>query len=170
MKKIINFFTILFICIFLVACGSKKENVPQVQGQAGDNSIALTQGLIKTLEKQLGRSYKLGGSSPSSGFDCSGLIYWGYKQHGITVPRVTVEQARAGSKVPKNSLRPGDIMVFRSKDSPNGLHTAVYMGNNRIIHAPNARKDVEIEILKGGYWGGQFIQARRVVGPIYNVR
>ncbi len=161
MKGFVNLITVIFICVILVSCGSKDDKMSQ-----NDNSTALAKKVVNTLKTQVGRSYKLGGSSPKSGFDCSGLIYWAYNEHGISVPRTTKKQAKAGKKVSRKSLRAGDIIVFKSKPSPNGLHTAVYLGNNKIIHAPNAKKDVEIVILNGGYWGEQFKEARRIIGKV----
>ncbi len=154
----------LIVCIIFTACSSKQNNIPQtVQAGVTENTISLTQNIVSTLKNQAGKSYKLGGTSPATGFDCSGLIYWAYKQHGIDVPRISYEQAKAGREVAKNKLRPGDILIFKSGNSPNGLHTATYLGNNQFIHAPNARKKVKIETLAGGYWAKHFIQARRIV-------
>ncbi len=148
--------------MFVTGCSTNQMNVSASYG-----SRNITSQVVHTAAQQIGRPYKLGGTTPRSGFDCSGLIYWAYQQHGIQVPRVTVAQAKAGERAPKNSLRPGDILVFRSKNAPNGLHTGVYMGGNKFIHAPNSRSQVKVEPLKGSYWGKHFLQARRIVGSNY---
>lgn len=121
--------------------------------------------VVRTAATQVGRPYRLGGTSPRTGFDCSGLIYWAYKQHGINVPRVTTSQARVGQKIGRKGLRPGDILVFRTSRSPNGLHTGLYAGGNKFIHAPNSRTRVKVEVLNGSWWGKQFVYGRRIVVP-----
>ena len=104
----------------------------------------------------------MGGASPSRGFDCSGLIWWAYRQNGLKVPRVTVDQARAGYAVPKSAPRPGDIMVFRTSSGPRGLHTGIYAGNNTFIHSPSRGKTVRRENMEP-YWGNRLIAVRRIV-------
>ena len=106
------------------------------------------------------------GTSPNTGFDCSGLIYWAYKQHGINVPRITKSQARVGEKIGRNGLRPGDILVFRtSRFLMSFWHTGLYAGGNKFIHAPNSRTRVKVETFNGSWWGKQFIYGRRIVVP-----
>ena len=125
---------------------------------------ALGQRIVNTAASQLGRPYRLGGASPRSGFDCSGLIYWAFQQNGITVPRVTLSQARIGAKITANRLQPGDIVVFSSGNSPHGLHTGIYIGGGRFIHSPNSRSRVRVEELHASrYWRQHLIMGRRVV-------
>lgn len=166
MQKKLLFVLISSMLLFATACSNKQATmfVPE------SSQKYITDSIVRTAASQIGKPYKLGGTSPSTGFDCSGLIHWAYKQNGIEVPRITVTQAKAGKQAPKNSLRPGDILVFRSGSSPNGLHTGVYIGKNKFIHAPNSRSRVKIEELKGSYWGKQFIQARRIIGSVYAVK
>ena len=70
------------------------------------------QRIVATAYKQMGKNYRLGGASPQKGFDCSGLIWWAYKQNGVSIPRVTSDQARTGVKIPSGKARAGDIVVF----------------------------------------------------------
>lgn len=117
--------------------------------------------VVAKARSQIGGRYKYGGSSPQTGFDCSGLIEWSYKQCGIRVPRITEDQAEAGVAVGKNQLRPGDILVFRIS-SRSGLHTAIYSGNGKFIHSPSSGKRVREEELNG-YWTSRYITARRIL-------
>lgn len=118
--------------------------------------------IVNTAKSQLGVRYILGGASPK-GFDCSGLIWWAYKQHGIAIPRVTRDQAYAGRAVSLNALQPADIIVFAQAGAPNSLHTALYIGNNEFIHSPNSKSHVRIESLTSTYWKKYFALARRVI-------
>ena len=97
------------------------------------------------------------------GFDCSGLIWWAYRQNGMSVPRVTVDQARAGQSVPKSLARPGDIVVFRTGQSPRGLHTGIYAGDDSFIHSPRRGERVRMESMNIPYWRSKLISVRRVV-------
>lgn len=117
--------------------------------------------IVNTACSQMGKKYCPGGASPQKGFDCSGLVWWSYKQHGLKVPRITADQARAGKKVSKRQARAGDIMVFKIANSPRGLHTGIYAGNGKFVHSPSSGKRVCLESLTP-YWGKRLVAIRRV--------
>ncbi|MDR1777415.1 MAG: C40 family peptidase [Desulfovibrio sp.] len=119
--------------------------------------------VVSTAYSQLGKKYRSGGKSPQTGFDCSGLIWWAYSKNGLTVPRRTVEQARAGNPVPRDSARPGDILVFRASHAINGLHTGIHAGANSFIHSPRAGANVRMESINSPYWSDKLITVRRIV-------
>lgn len=119
--------------------------------------------VVRTAYSQMGKQYRSGGASPQKGFDCSGLIWWAYRQHGVKVPRITTDQARAGQPVPKARPRPGDIVVFRTGSSPRGLHTGIYAGGGSFIHSPRKGERVRMESLNIPYWKSKLIAVRRVV-------
>lgn len=119
--------------------------------------------VVKTACSQIGKKYRSGGDSPKKGFDCSGLVWWSYKQHGVSVPRITKDQARAGKSVPRKAARPGDIVVFRSRNSRNGLHTGLYAGKDSFVHSPSSGKTVCLEKLSVPHWKRSLIAIRRVV-------
>lgn len=119
--------------------------------------------VVKTAYSQMGKQYRSGGASPQKGFDCSGLIWWAYRQHGVKVPRITTEQARSGQPVPKTRPRAGDIVVFRTGNSPRGLHTGIYAGGGSFIHSPRKGERVRMESLNIPYWKSKLIAVRRVV-------
>ncbi|GAA3930566.1 transglycosylase SLT domain-containing protein [Actinoplanes auranticolor] len=107
------------------------------------NSTGVTgQSVVDAAKKYLGTPYKLGGTDPATGLDCSSLVQKAYKDLGIDLPRTSQEQARAGTKV--DSLRdakPGDILAF---DRPVG-HVAIYLGDNKMIAAPKPGDHVKIQ-------------------------
>ncbi len=121
------------------------------------------QKVVHTAYSQMGKKYRQGGASPQKGFDCSGLIWWAYRQNGLNVPRITMDQARAGQPVPKNLARPGDIVVFRTGQSPRGLHTGIYAGGDSFIHSPRRGERVRMESMNIPYWRSKLISVRRVV-------
>ncbi|WP_165078457.1 MULTISPECIES: C40 family peptidase [unclassified Desulfovibrio] len=119
--------------------------------------------VVKTAYSQMGKQYRSGGASPQKGFDCSGLIWWAYRQHGVSVPRITTDQAKTGHAVPKARPRAGDIVVFRTGNSPRGLHTGIYAGGGSFIHSPRKGERVRMESLNVPYWKSKLIAVRRVV-------
>ena len=88
---------------------------------------------------QLGKPYSWGATGPGS-FDCSGLIYFAYKQLGLTLPRVAADQAQAGTPVSRESLQPGD---FISLYSPIG-HIGIYIGDGKYVNAPTGGDVVKV--------------------------
>jgi hypothetical protein len=111
----------------------------------------------------LGSPYRLGGSSPREGFDCSGLVAHVVQDaFQLRFPRTTEEQAVVGMPVPRHSLRPGDLVFFNTSGRPNS-HVGVYLGQSRFVHAPTSRGVVRIESLHQRYWSSRFDQARRLI-------
>ena len=97
----------------------------------------LAQKIVNTALQQQGKPYQYGATGPNS-FDCSGLTTYAYKQHGITIPRTSYQQATAGTHADTSHLQPGDIILY----SGNG-HAALYIGNGKIVHAPQEGQNVQ---------------------------
>lgn len=150
---------VLVIALALQGCG--KSVLPfgssgKKYGKASGSAV------VAKARSQIGVRYKYGGTTPKTGFDCSGLIQWSYKQCGVTVPRNTKEQAKAGKAVKKSQLRPGDIIVFRIS-ARSGLHTALYTGNGKFIHSPSSGKRIREDKLSTDYWARRYVSARRIL-------
>ncbi len=126
------------------------------------------QGRVQTLLQRamtlLGTPYRWGGTSPDSGFDCSGLVGYVFRTAlGIELPRVSREMAGNGEKVERGALAAGDL-VFFGRRGKRVDHVGIYMGDGRFVHAPRTGRDVTVSSLDDGYWAGKFLQARRVEG------
>jgi cell wall-associated NlpC family hydrolase len=120
--------------------------------------------VLESAYSQIGTPYRSGGTSPGKGFDCSGFVQWAYKQQGIALPRLTKEQARAGRLVaPREGLQAADILVFKNRQGPHGLHTGLYSGGGRFIHSPGTGRKVRTESLETAYWKNSLIGARRLI-------
>ncbi|MCP9210148.1 C40 family peptidase [Streptomyces sp. HD1123-B1] len=90
--------------------------------------------VISFLKAQLGKSYVLGTSGPTS-YDCSGLTQAAFKQIGIDLPRVSQDQSTVGTQVSLDNLQPGDILYWGSSGS--AYHVGVYIGDGKFIGAQN---------------------------------
>ena len=91
---------------------------------------------------RLGAPYRWGAAGPGA-FDCSGLVYWSYRQIGTTLPRSSSAQSRVGTPVSKGALQPGDLVFFYRPVS----HVAIYIGGGRVVHASTSGQPVKISNL-----------------------
>ncbi|PWB31770.1 peptidase P60 [Pseudomonas sp. SDI] len=112
----------------------------------------------------LGTPYRWGGSSPSKGFDCSGLVKYAFNDiDEVDLPRTSNAMASGqGVKVEQKDLKPGDLIFFNIK-SRRVNHVAIYLGNDRFIHAPRRGKRVSIDTLNKPYWQNHYVVAKRVL-------
>ncbi|AEJ15464.1 MULTISPECIES: C40 family peptidase [Pseudomonas] len=112
----------------------------------------------------LGTPYVWGGSSPKKGFDCSGLVKYAFNDVAdVDLPRTSNAMAQGhGVKVAKGDLKPGDLIFFNIK-SRRVNHVAIYLGNDRFIHAPRRGKRVSIDTLSKPYWQKHYVVAKRVL-------
>lgn len=147
---------LLALPLLLQGCGLLNFGSSRPQASNASRSKVVT-----TAYSQMGKAYRLGGASPAKGFDCSGLLYWAYRKNGVNVPRVSHEQARAGTAVSPSRARPGDIVVFRT--SARSLHTGMYIGNNSFIHSPSTGGRVRIESMDVNYWKKRLVAVRSVM-------
>ena len=134
------------------------------RGQASgvDRSLDKRDQIVNLAKKYLGVRYVWGGTSPS-GFDCSGLVQYVYKQIGITLNRVACDQATQGTKVSKAQLKPGDLVFFNTSSGSSIDHVGIYIGNGNFLHAANGRKKVLIDPLDHSYYKNRMITARRII-------
>jgi cell wall-associated NlpC family hydrolase len=122
-----------------------KPAVPAAVARRG-SAMAIAMG-------KLGSPYRWGAAGPGA-FDCSGLVYWSYRQAGLTLPRSSRAQSQVGAAVSKSALQPGDLVFFYRPVS----HVAIYIGNGRVVHASTSGKPVKISNLNDM----PFAAARRI--------
>jgi cell wall-associated NlpC family hydrolase len=128
----------------------------------------LLAGVVQTATGAMGTPYQWGGTGANGGgFDCSGLIQYSYRQHGIQLPRTSRAQATVGVEVAKemSALAPGDILTF-SNSGGHVTHVALYVGEGKIIHSANG--GVQMSLLSptdsyGKWWWNRWVGVRRVV-------
>jgi peptidoglycan DL-endopeptidase CwlO len=103
---------------------------------------------VKAAYSAIGTPYVWGGSSPSSGFDCSGLTMWSWGQAGVSLPHSSAAQYSATPRVPQSGLQPGDLLFFYSPIH----HVAMYVGGGQMIHASHPGTTVSLETISSYYW------------------
>lgn len=108
---------------------------------AGSGAAGSAAAVIAKAKTYLGVPYVWGGTNPGTGLDCSGLTQLVYGHAGVDLPRVSWQQAKTGTPVDGlANARPGDLLAFSSPVD----HVAIYLGDNKMIHAPKPGKSVEI--------------------------
>jgi cell wall-associated NlpC family hydrolase len=120
----------------------------------------LAQEIVDTAQQYLGVPYVYGGRSPK-GFDCSGLVWYVYRQHGIELPDSSYKQAGHGERIPQDEMMPGDLVFFQSGGRVN--HVGLYIGDGVMIHAPGKGKRVRKAKLSEKYYRRHFATVRRVI-------
>jgi cell wall-associated NlpC family hydrolase len=122
--------------------------------------------VLGTAEEYLGVPYRWGGTSPQTGFDCSGYVRYVYGQQGVRLPRTSREQAGAGAAVAAHlsALRQGDLMLF-AESHQQISHVAIYAGGGRIIHSSSSGGGVrydELDTRRGRWYVQNLVAARRL--------
>lgn len=136
---------------------SANNEIPTVPS----NSAAGDQ-IVSFARQYLGYRYVYGGTTPSTGFDCSGFIYYIYKSCGYSISRSLSAQANTGTAVPKSELQAGDIVFFNNTSSGALGHVGIYIGNGTMIHAANSKRGVVTDTINSGYYNTYYYTARRI--------
>lgn len=122
-----------------------------------------TRALASTALGALGIKYRYGGDTPSTGFDCSGLvIYAAEKSLGLKLPRSSAEIAQHGVSVNHSELKKGDLVFFNTLGH-RFSHVGIYLGDRKFVHAPRAGSVVRVEDMDMAYWKKRYNGARRLV-------
>jgi peptidoglycan DL-endopeptidase CwlO len=130
-----------FASALAAADGTSGTAATDATGATGTGTASAGQAVVAEARKYLGVPYVWGGTDPTKGLDCSGLVQLVYKKMGIELPRVSYQQAKVGTAVPSlDQARPGDILAFGSPVH----HVAIYIGDHKMIEAPRPGKDVQV--------------------------
>ncbi len=124
--------------------------------------------IIVTALQYVGRSYRYGGKTPQSGFDCSGFISYVYTEAGIPLSGASHDQAQLGILKSYENLQPGDLVFFGNKDKVS--HVSLVLKNEKdqleVIHCTTSMGVKIDKISNSSYWKGKFLFARDILHSI----
>lgn len=132
---------------------TENTNTSNVASSGNGSSV------VATANQYIGSRYIYGGTTPS-GFDCSGFTSYVYKKYGVSLSRTAAGQYSNGVAVSKGELQPGDLVMF-GKSGIN--HVGIYIGGGKMIHAANPSRGVTTDTINSGYYGTNYVGARRIL-------
>ena len=145
--------TLLFF-LLLAGCASQRDESVNPE-KANEVTFSAMQ--------QVGKPYRYGGSSPKTGFDCSGLINYVYRNSvDIKLPRTT--KALNDMHVPaveKGDLQTGDLVIFATGRTSKPDHAGIFVGKGRFVHAPSTGGKVRLDQMSDEYWQRSFLIGKR---------
>jgi cell wall-associated NlpC family hydrolase len=128
-----------------------------------DKTLSLEESIINLAKSNIGVKYRTGGANPKSGFDCSGFVYYIFKENNISIPRTSKMQSKAGETLGRDEIKVGDILSFDTTNAGHINHSGVYLGNGKFIHASSGRaKSVTVSKLDKGFYKDKFRWGVRV--------
>ncbi len=120
--------------------------------------------VAEIAKRYVGYRYRYGGTSPSTGFDCSGLVTYVFRQYNGYTFKSRTSLYLDGVRVTYSELQPGDLVFFDTAGRGRITHVGIYLGNGQMIHAPNSRSCVKIvSMTPGSYYYNTYRGARRIV-------
>ncbi|MBJ6363665.1 C40 family peptidase [Paenibacillus sp. GCM10012307] len=151
----------LFAAIGLSATGIAGQ---APAAYAASTTSAKADNIIAIGKKYLGTKYVFGAPTGiTASFDCSSFTQYIYKKNGISLPRLSQDQAKKGITVKKANLQKGDLVFFKVPSRGKSIaHVAVYIGNNKILHT-YGDGGVKFSDLNSPHWESNYVTARRVI-------
>ena len=165
-------FALLSLVALLAACSSRAPApAPVVKPQTTFNqhvsASPVAEDVLFRAIGLVGTPYRWGGNTPDSGFDCSGLIGYVYRDAaGISLPRSTREMiVMRAPTVDQKALQSGDLVFFATNGGSQVSHAGIYVGEGRFVHAPSTGGTVRLDYLSNSYWAKAYLQAKRIIPP-----
>ncbi|MDP3239209.1 MAG: C40 family peptidase [Reyranella sp.] len=117
--------------------------------------------LVSRAMNYLGTPYRYGGTSPQTGFDCSGFVYYLYGAvFGQRIPRMPHDMAREATPVARSNLQRGDLVMFGYRGTI--THIGIYSGNGQFVHATHRGSPVMVTSLDADYYNTRYMKAVRL--------
>ncbi len=157
MSSQIRLILLVFLLVYVSAFGPGRASAGGRGAKSATRSTGIGLRVTRFARHLLGIPYRYGGSTPSSGFDCSGFVRFVYSHFGVNLPHSSYADFDLGTRVSRNSLRPGDLVFFDSVG-----HVGLYIGNGRFIHAPHTGLSVMISSLSDSWYAARYDGARRL--------
>lgn len=159
-----NYLYLIAFILLLHGCASFGPAAPVASPAPPPAQAERSEALLQAL-LALGVDYRYGGKSPATGFDCSGLVAYVYREAwGVRLPPSAAAQSQAGTPVSLAELQAGDLVFYNTQKQPYS-HVGIYLGDGRFVHAPKTGAQVRIESLQSAYWAQRYDGARRIEPP-----
>lgn len=134
---------------------SPGETLPRAQpGKARGPIAALALSMV-------GVPYRYGGSDPSTGFDCSGLVHYAFTSNGYDVPRTSQAQFEAARKITLAEAAEGDLLFFRDQEKLS--HVGIYLGDGQFVHAPSSGDTVRVAHIDSPWYQRHLVAVGRLL-------
>lgn len=150
------------LALALTACSAlpHRKQPPLVAGTPRANAANAV--LFRAIAL-VGTPYHWGGNTPQSGFDCSGLVDYVFRDAaGVSLPRTSGEMSEVSErKLAVDLLQSGDLVFF--KDEGRIGHVGIYVGERRFVHAPNSGGTVRLDSIDAAWWREHFVFGKRVL-------
>lgn len=130
------------------------------RGGAPDRPDSLGEAVVRSALDCGGIRYVFGGTSPTSGMDCSAFVRMLFSKYGVKLPRTAREQAGVGEQIPLDQLQPGDRLYFQCKKSYID-HCGIYTGNGYFVHCSASQKGVAVDSLASDFYWRSLVAVRR---------
>lgn len=136
-----------------------RPAIPAMGADATRDPAAYVQEKALSL---VGIPYRRGGTSPKSGFDCSGFVQYVLRAAtGVRIARTAASQAREGLPVGQGQLHVGDLVFFNTLGRKFS-HVGLYLGNDQFVHSPSKGGHVRLESLRSPYWQRHYVTGERL--------
>jgi len=136
----------------------RTDRPPTKAAARGDRDMGAI--AARTAERFVGIPYRWGGENVVEGMDCSGFVRAVYNLCGLSIPRTSHDQFKAGESVSKEELQDGDLVFFGSSEDLIN-HVGIYVGNGRFVHAPRRGEEIRVTSVDESYFEKRFVGARR---------
>jgi len=142
---------VLATALFGAGCaGTPSRELSGLRGSIAELALSM-----------VGVRYRYGGTDPSDGFDCSGLVYYTYASNGLAVPRTSQEQFSAARKIPLEEALVGDLLFFQDQETLS--HVGIYLGDGRFVHAPSSGDAVRVASIDAPYYQQHLVAVGRLL-------
>lgn len=160
----------LLLILIFVSCSTSNSPINNkdkhvIVHEKANSKDKIRERIINNSKKLIGSKYRYGGKNPKSGFDCSGFVYYIYKNEGIYLPGSSKSQSKIGKIIDLNKCKPGDLVYFKNKGKIN--HVGIVVENTKtqlfIIHSTSSLGVKKDDIWSSKYWKKRVTFARDVI-------
>ncbi len=159
---------LLCLSLLIAACSNQRSKptsatLPRFTAPTARQGVTAANNVLFRAIGLVGTPYHYGGTTPETGFDCSGLVDFVFRDAaGVVLPRTVGDLAELQlPSVARNELQAGDLIFFDTT-SRHASHVGIYVGEDRFVHAPNEGGVVRLDYLSNVYWRQHYDSAKRI--------